>query len=403
MYGENSRPLSGTDGRRVSGGMRILHLLRGHRWGTIERESLRSIQWQKTSGTDAVIYLDRKSPLDQALKQRAPEAIKIYPRQSLHTSWTGRIGDFFWLRKIIKQYNIQLVHAYSLDDLILVGLALRTSPEIPFVLSINHEIVKSHRKIWLRPFVERIDRFVVHNPELLENIWTEMKIHPRKGLVLWPSPTDDTEDNPIISQERPDSHMELVIGSYVTPLLRNMDAPQAMFAAITVLKEKTKQPIRLKIFVDRLLTKSYFVEHLHTFSRPWAKSFMIEICEFDGLYPPFASIHLWWTLSDEIIEDFSLLALKTKVPIVAPKMSSYIELKRKQPWIGELYKKNDIREMWSSAYKISDNLMDYHENLALDAKVFLPAWIEMSAQEKLLNLYDRGIRLRKLLNARKSI
>ncbi|HAZ14038.1 MAG: hypothetical protein A2X86_17130 [Bdellovibrionales bacterium GWA2_49_15] len=386
----------------TSPGVRVLHLLRGHRWGTIERESLRSIQWQKKTGVVPVLYLDRKSPLDQALGTRELDAIKIYPRHSLHTSWTGRIADFFWLRKIIKQYNIQLVHAYSLEDLMLVGFALRSSPEVPFVISLNHEIVKSHRKLWLRPFVARIDRFVVHNPELLENIWTEMKLHPRKGLVLWPSPTDENSTMRD-GTEQVSLSGEIVIGSYIAPLLRNMDGPQTMFAAIAVLQEKMQKPLRLKVFVDRNLTKSYFVEHLHTFSRPWAKSFAIEICEFDGLYPPFSLIHLWWTLSDEVIEDFSLLALKAKVPIIAPRMSSYIELKQKQPWIGELYKKHDVREMWSNAFKICDNLMDYRENLALDSRVFIPIWNEMGTQDRLLNLYERGIRLRKLLNARKAI
>ncbi|MEK6625167.1 MAG: hypothetical protein AABY86_09370, partial [Bdellovibrionota bacterium] len=222
----------------------------------------------------------------------------------------------------------------------------------------------------------------------------------RKGLVLWPSPLEEVETS---SSGQNDSSGEIVIGSYIPPLLRSMDGPQTMFAAITVLQENLKQPLRLKLFVDRTLIKSYFVEHLHTFSRPWAKSFEIDICDFDGLYPPLSSIHLWWTLSDEVIEDFSLLALKARVPIIAPRMSSYIELKQKQPWIGELYKKQDVREMWSNCYKICDNLTDYRENLALDGKVFIPAWNEMGSQERLLNLYHRGIRLRKLLNSRKDL
>ncbi len=381
-------------------GIRVLHVLRGHRWGTIERESVRAIEWLQKTGVESFIYLDRYSPLDQALNKKNLGPTKLYPRQTLHTHWSGRLIFFFALRRLIKQHNIQLVHAYYIEDIVSVGMALRTFPEVPFVLSINHEIVKSYRKLWFKPFVARIDRFVVHNPEMMENVWSEMKIHPRKGLVIWPSPIEVDEDG---ASAPVSLTQEIVIGSYIPPLLRNMDGPQNLFTAIKVLQEKLQRPVRLKLFIDRNLSKSYFVEHLSTFSRPWAKSFTIEICEFDGLYPPFSSIHLWWTLSDEAIEDFSLLALKAHVPIMAPRMPSYIELKQKQPWVGELFKRNDIREMWANAYRVCDNLMDYHENLALSAKVFIPFWNQIGAQERLLKLYDKGIRLRKFLNARKGL
>ena len=155
-------------GKKGLAGIRVLHVLRGHRWGTIERESVRAIDWQKKAGVDAFIYLDRYSPIDQALAKTNPGPTKIYPRQTLHSPWSGRFGDLFTLRQMIKQHHIQLVHSYSLEDLVAIGMALRSTPEVPFVLSLNHEITKSYRKLWFKPFVTRVDRFVVHNIELME-------------------------------------------------------------------------------------------------------------------------------------------------------------------------------------------------------------------------------------------
>ena len=79
-----------------------------------------------------------------------------------------------------------------------------------------------------------------------------------------------------------------------------------------------------------------------------------------SIYSLQRELDLWVGLSvREKLEDYTLAAALQGIPFLIPRTSSSTNLLQFSPRLGESYKRDDIREMWSKGYQILTHPENY--------------------------------------------
>lgn len=347
-------------GQEPIGPKKILFFVPGYEWKTIERTAFRSIQECSKNGVKCQVCLSENSPLD--LKLDSNLYSKLYFHTVSNAQLLSSVSEGIFLKRLIKEQSIELVHFFDLRHLSGITVALRGFPGIPLILSVNHEILQSFRKLWFRPMVSRLDKIIISSSELIENIWMQMLLHSRKCVVIPPLFNPDGREQ---AETKSSIHSGLNVATYLSPVLSSTEAIDSLCRAIEMANLHLGSNFSLTIFMDKVPSKSYFAEHLHKHLAHNFKNFKPEIIEFEGDYPDLSQVEIWAVSSYfEEIEDFALLALKNKIPLLAPRMPSYMELIGRSPFLGDTFKKADAREMGHKLKNIELNYSKLQEEMA---------------------------------------
>jgi|GEM_PF-5801205 len=394
----------------------IIHVLTGYEWDTLHRFALRLMKWQLQKKIKIKLVLSANSPSHQWVEGNFKEHLKsnlelVFPQNQLWSSFLGVWSQNFFYWKLFRNTEYQLVHLHSIDDIFSLAIPLRIRPDMPLIVSINDEVKKSHRKIWLRPITARIDRIILTHEELVENVWHEMRVQPRKTEVFSPLVLDQNKSiessglNPGLSEKKD----EIDIGFFVPPFLRDLQLPNFIFSSMRLLQqrldlinggENKKFRVHLKMFFEAEIKKSYFSQHIDTFAKTWEGAFQFSFHQIDSVTESLHDLKYWIAGPMESLEDLSLSGIQNGVMVLAPHYPVYNNLEQKKKQDNSFintYRWGDSRDL------VEQILSTLTKDDSLNSLGKATDLIEITDPHGVSDLYNKTVRVRRHFQARKGL
>ncbi|MBT6325586.1 MAG: hypothetical protein HOJ35_06430 [Bdellovibrionales bacterium] len=262
----------------------------------------------------------------------------------LEASHLNQFQEIMLIYKEIQKRKIDLVHSFTLRNIIGLSLTVRQFPRIPLFLSLDSLKQLNETSRALKRIRVRLDKIIVMDQELIPIILKKMLAHPGKFELAVP----DIVTN-ISQKEKTD---KLTIGTYLKNSSKISEKLGGLFNSIDIIKLNNKINLELVIFVDQGILdngigneKKYFIKRMDK----------IDI----------GNIHLWFSNeSDFLIDDFSLQAIVNSIPVLGARNSTLKKLLARDEMSGETFNPKNNAEMRSKLELIVTNFETY-KTLAL--------------------------------------
>ena len=341
---------------------RILFVCTTLEWGARERLALRFFLEAHSNGHEPQLIVSKDSNLAHKCHSMGfgERLIEIPPSETDFFSLLARIPRY---RRILQTDRSHLVFTFSLRDALVWSWVLRSYSAKALCLFINHEIVNSYRKIWLRRLVSRIDHIFLSSEEIIENIWAHLKVPSRKCSTMLPFSGNYTSVIKSTELER----KSFTIGLYLSPAMRDQAEIQKVFIMLKNLKEelKDKYLLSVKLFTDQDLPKTYLSDNMNRLIELLGGLEHLATQKFNHLKIDFSQVDIWFSpFIQEELEDFALLALVNGLPIATPRTAVHMNLLKRFQGVGVSFKASDAREMRTKLKELVFNYKAYKQDLS---------------------------------------
>jgi hypothetical protein len=377
----------------------VLFFCPGQQWSTIERTAIRDCLAARQSGLKVVFCCSENSPLD--IKTEVYGFEKVYFK-SMPSSNLLHWGAFRKIEQTIIDREIDTVHNYGMRYLWPICYYLRGHPLIPVAITVNKELLKSYRKVWFRPLLTRLDKVFIPSSDLLENIWGQMWVHPRKCSCLGMG-------IPMVELFREGSTTKKSlkrVGIYISPAQSKIEYLDFIFKSLEILigphYKSEVGDIEVIIYLDRELSNTFLSDNIRGHLAKFDLKESVSVVKFEGLVPAVQQIDLWISPhTDEELEDMAINALLTGCAVLLPRKASTMGLVRRFEGVGETYKRGDSRDFRVNCLKILSSVSKYHKKVHSCHKRLAEAFSDENYGEKLKSSYLSLTRKRELFFKRK--
>lgn len=276
-------------------------------------------------------------------KQISIEKIKII---ILEANQPNQFQEIMFLYKEIQKRRIDLVHSFTLRNIIGLSLTVRQFPRIPLFLSLDSLKQLNETNRSLKRIRVRLDKIIIMDQELIRIILKKILVHPGKFELGVPEVITN------ISQVEKTN--KLIIGTYLKNSKKINDKLGGLFNSIDIINLKNEINLELVIFIDQDISDNNIGNQ---------KKYSIRKLGQNN----FENIDLWFSNeSDFLIDDFILQAIVNIIPVLGARNSTLKKLLSQQEMSGETFNSDNIAEMRSKLELIVTNLRTY-KTLALTA------------------------------------
>lgn len=366
----------------------ILFVCPSINWGTGERLAIRNILTAKEVGHNVFLYCLRDSSIHNQAKAYGIDCFFHTGKNNLKLRHWFQLSE---LRKIIRDFNISLVHCFDLNFFWPLSYFLRKKKTVSLVLSLNSDIHKYFLDFYYRPLIGRLDLILLPIREMFESIHSHMGVPLMKmefmglGLSLksskiTPKRTDSWEMGAFIGGHVDDAEHVLPVLRTLSSLISHEDSDKN-FKLYLISDKKWKQ------FVIYPELSKYILEHgLENF---------VSFEQIDEVELFQKKLHLWISLNKhEAIEDFTICALLNKVPVITPRNPFSMEVLRQFGNVGRTYKAGDSRELKNRCLEVAKEEDIILQNLTHASEQVERAFGVQSYKNQLLKLYERTLNKR---------
>ncbi|MFY7992029.1 MAG: glycosyltransferase family 4 protein [Bacteriovoracaceae bacterium] len=338
--------------------LNILYICLSLEWGTTERRCLSDAVYFRNTGGAAFILCRQNSLIDkEAEKEDIP---RLYFPTSLN-QFRQSLNFYFQVEQILKKHQFDVIHTYSVETVIPLGAALRSSTHIPLILTFNENVPLKKKLFIEKFFLKRLDSVFTFSSHIQDLAHEAFPISIRKihtlGLGL----------EAMVVEKMPSELVQVKLGMFVdrTTTMRLMQGFAECIPGILQLFHD-KMP-DFKLVFTFISDRNWFDHPLYNpMKRMYLERGLENHISFEtkSLRPQsFRDIHLYIGLPhQELLSDIDVLALLGQTPVLLPRTSSR-QLLTSGGKIGETYYPGDGRELKEKTLKIFANYEYYMDQL----------------------------------------
>jgi glycosyltransferase involved in cell wall biosynthesis len=334
-----------------------LYICPSQRWGTLERKALNDCLIQRDFGGNPVLFCLKDSKLDEEAKKW--DITTIY--------YTGnKVRSFFDLtyylnlKKILKTINFDVIHCYSLNYIWEACFLLMTKPQIPLLFTFNDYLNDAYKNYFQRWLFKRVDQVLVFSQIMKEVVQETLPVSNRK-IKISGNGVESFKKLEVNKLKRKD--INCIVSS-----IEDLEQVKTFIYAIKALKEHVEKldlEINLNVFS---ITKIEKFENYETVIQQVHDNNLSELIHFNKIKEDIEAFQnadvFIGTAFNEPFNDYEMMAILAKVPVLLPRTASRQSLLNKYKWTGESYYYSDPREVKVKLLKILTNDQVYLNELS---------------------------------------
>ena len=373
----------------------ILYLLPTKDWSTKERFAFRDIILAKNAGYNVILCTYEDSFLAKIARNLE---IEIIPFKEHFLKRFLAFHKHFPFSKINKLAKIDIVHCYDFNLLFSISFQLKTEDFMALVITQDHVIDKPLQRFWYRPLISRIDSLIVINKNLKQDALGNLGLPHKKieyfGMGLKLEHQLDSERIAINFELYKDYFLA---GTYVSPEISNIQSLTPLLSALKVLNEKMPGGKKSKlVFISAVEFQSIGIlpEIMKQVQDQELQDDVLFVTTQD-IVNVINFLGVWISnCSNELIEDFALLAIMQEVPAIFTRNFCTKDLIEEFEGVGETYKLFDSRELRDKWEKIILGSAVYKDKARVYKYFIEREHSYKSYKTQLLNLYSRSVQRR---------
>ncbi len=346
--------------------------------GTIVHRVMVDVTTFRNMGGNPLLVCRKGSVLDRLAELQSIRRFHLDQRGGLRAAY----GLFKLVRSLVKEKALDLVHCYSYNPLLVLGLALKHESRIPLLYTNNEELSERYYPFWHDYFVTRIDQVICFSPAQEDHVQEILPLGVRKvgfiGAGLEPPRKFQSVDHKGAWR----------LCSYVSPDESSIDQYIPLFAALPFLELSGEKAVL------SLITRGSWYEHPHygLFKRAVLERGLEHQVSFNP--KPWGSDalvdqHLFVSLSSHApFEEHELEALLHHVPALLPRTSVRTHLLRGGS-LGLTYQIGDVRELRVKTLEMLQNYQAFHERVKHGAAELMEKHHFENYIDDLFQLYER--------------
>lgn len=332
-------------------------------WRTLERKALADCLYLRDCGGNPILFCLKNSALDKEAEKHDLQRI-YYTGQKL-----SRLFDLRYaldMKKILKENRFDIVHCYNLDFIWGVCFVLLSNPKVPLLLTFNHFLDSEQKSLWQRWLFRRVDLVVTFSQSTKEIAQETLPVSLRKikiaGGGIEPAAKRLRDESQvkrigcIIASKEDYENLKVVVHALHALLPQTVDLGIKLefniYQALGTGKKKKEAELRG-------LIKDLGLEDLVAFKKGEEPQTVFKETDiFVG------------TSFEEPFNDFELMAVLSRVPVVFPRTASRQSILFQYKWVGESYHFEDARELKVKLLKLLINgqvylneLQDSHQEI----------------------------------------
>lgn len=338
----------------------VLFICLSEEWGTSERRCLADASYFRNIGGTSFILCREKTLVDaEAQKEDIP---RLYFSGDLITL-RSKINFFFQVQHILQKQQVDLIHTYSYNSLLPLGMVLKSLPQIPLIFTFNENIPLKKNSFLDHWFLSRTDTILTFSSNIYELAVETFPINPRKIHV-----TGAGIDFPVRIQRSQHPEEKKKVMTFIPRTLEDLKYVRLFVDSLTPLFHALKsagfkQQLLFTFLTDiswyehpiydgikRMILERQLEMHINFETRPLT-SLSFQDCDI------YVSLQ-----RDELFSDTDLYALVTQTPVLLPRTSTRQQIV-KQGKFGETYHPEDGRELKDKIFKILTNYSAYLDEL----------------------------------------
>jgi hypothetical protein len=345
----------------------VLLLCLGERWGAREQRVFRDALYLKAQKVQVYLVCAKDSALELHAKKNKIELLQL-KGPGARRSQPFRF--YFEFSKLLKKYQINIVHSYEFRYLWPQLISLWRFPLISFHLSLFNQVRPSRAPLWRGLLTRRIDKVLIPIPEINEIVAFSLMVNQRQvkqmGLGLWSSDFELDADALKNFKERIDlKPNDQLIGVGVSSDLEEMTNVEPLLRSIPAILSESSESASKKNLKFVLVTR-----------RPWDQFLLrgpvtklIEELELSScvylydnldLYLALGQFSVWIGLRhDRAYTHDDLMALSMGIPCLIPRTLGHGRVLRLSEGAGLSYKRENAREFRSNLLKILGQLRKF--------------------------------------------
>lgn len=359
-----------------------LYVCLGKSWSSKERAAIRDCRLAIETGKIPLLLCLPNSFIEARARKHG---INVIYAQS---SSFARFWQFVFLKRLISHYNVQYVHCYDINYLLLICFSLILSPSIPLFFSQFQLVTKAYRTILTDILFKRIDVCVVPFVEMEDSLVNQLGISARK-IVVCGTGLDEPD---VTGVER----QRFSVGINIKPHIKKFEEIATLTNAAFVFQSRGFTDFIIYLHFEGDIENLSLVQELKNQIMAWhlENNFVF----LHGLsLPQLASqVELWLELENSgKLEDGMLMALMCGIPILVPRNGVTQELFESFPGVGESYHTGDVRELKQKIQHIFNNLGAYQARARASHPGLLEAQGLTRYRAVVGRSYEQGLRRRK--------
>lgn len=366
----------------------ILFVCPSEYWGTGERIAIRDMITAKEVGHNVFLYCLRDSSLHNKAKQLGIDCFFHTGKKNLKLRHWFQLSE---VRKIIRNFDISIVHCYGLNFFWPISYFLRKKKKVSLILSLNSDIKKFYLDFYYRPLISRLDLVLLPLREMFESLHGHLDIPLMKmefmGLGLQcssqkmaPRRVDVWEFGTFVGGHVDDPE-------HVLPVLRTLSS--------LISHEETDRNFKLYLLSDKEWDKFVIYPELAKYIKEHAIEEFVSFEKVSDVESFQRKLHLWISLNNhEAIEDYTICALLNKVPVITPRNPFSMEILRQFGNVGRTYKASDSRELKNRCLEVTRDEDMMLQNLTHVSDQVERTFGVVSYKNQLLKLYERALNKR---------
>ena len=373
----------------------ILYLLPTKDWSTKERFAFRDIILAKSAGYNVFLCTYEDSFLAKIARNLD---IEIIPFREHFFNRFLAFHKHFPFSQISKLAQIDIVHCYDFNLLFSISFQLKTEDFIALIITQEHVIDKPLQRFWYKPLIARIDSLIVINKNLKQDALGNLGLPHKKieyfGMGLKLELPLDSERIAINFELYKDYFLA---GTYVSPEISKIESLTPLLSALKVLNEKMPGGKKSKlVFISAVEFQSIGIlpEIMKQIQEQELQDDVLFVTAQD-IVSVINFLSIWISnCSNELIEDFALLAIMQEVPAIFTRNFCSKDFIEEFEGVGETYKLFDARELRDKWEKIILGSAVYKEKARIYKYFIEREHSYKSYKTQLLNLYSRSVQRR---------
>lgn len=334
-----------------------LYICPSNKWGTLERKALNDCLIQRDFGGNPVLFCLKDSKLDLEATKWDIKTI-YYSGQKVRP-----VFDFRYLlnlKQTLKTNNFDVIHCYSLDYIWEVCFLLLTKPHIPLLFTFNNYLNDTYKNYFQRWLFKRVDQVLVFSQTMKETVQETLPVSNRKIKI---------SGNGVESFKKiPKEQSKIKDINCIVSALEDIDQVKTLIYAIKSLRihlDELDIDLKLNIFsltpIEKFETYESITQLVHD-------NHLADIIHFQKIKEDIEAFHqadvFVGTAFNEPFNDYEMMAVLAKVPVLLPRTASRQSLLNRYKWTGESYYYSDSREVKSKLLKILTNDQVYLNELS---------------------------------------
>ncbi len=293
---------------------------------------------------------------------------------SIEKSQLNQFQEVMLIYKQIRKLKIDLVHSFTLKNIIGLSLTVRQFPRIPLFLSLDSLSQLNVAPSVLKRIRLRLDKIIIMDDELIYKVSKKILVHPGKFEVAVPEIVEQGYHR--VKTDK------FIIGTYLKSLNNLNEKLEELFQSIDIIKIKNKINLEFVIFVDDVISGNETVNE----NKYSVKNFTQNNIQ---------NIHLWFSdESDFLVDDFILQAIVNSIPVLGTRNPTLKKLLSRQEMSGETFNPENTAELRNKLEMIVINFEKY-KTLAISAAKNIRN--SKFFKKSIFSIYDLAILRRKRL------